>query len=86
MIFSARGRTDFDYAKYSEPIFSYLNRSAQPLANKVRNLIEYWFSHYPKHEQADLLGKLQSNDDQQFLSAFFELYLHKEDFFINIWI
>ena len=76
MVFPKTNRNNFKFSKNSEPIFTYLNQSARIKANKVRDLIENWFSHYPSTEQKEMRARLQSPNDIQFLSAFFELYMH----------
>ncbi len=62
-------------AEFAESIFNYLNRSARPESQKVRELLEEWFSKYPDEEKEDLKNRLRS-DDWSFYSAFFELYLY----------
>lgn len=76
-VFSEYERNDIKYAQYSEPMFSFLDRSALPIADRVRNLIEDWYFHYPLDAQRELLPRLQSKDDEEFVSGFFELYLYE---------
>ncbi len=38
-------------AKFAESTFDYLNRSASPESQKVRKLLEEWFSRYPDEEK-----------------------------------
>jgi hypothetical protein len=64
-------------ARYAEPSFSYLNRSARPAVKRIRQVLEAWFGQYPESEQAELRGRFRSNDDRQHNSAFFELLLHE---------
>jgi len=64
-------------ARYSEPQFVYLNRSARPEAKLIRALLEDWFSHYPQAETADLRARFRSSNDLQHHSAFFELFVHE---------
>ncbi|PYK92831.1 MAG: hypothetical protein DME36_12005 [Verrucomicrobia bacterium] len=66
-------RTDGGIAGEYEDTFSFLNRSAWPECQQVRTLIEEFYSRYPSHERAELRCKLQN----QFDSAFFELFLHE---------
>ena len=47
MVFLANLRIDKNNAGYSEPIYSFLDRSALPIANNVRELLETWFADYP---------------------------------------
>lgn len=64
-------------ARYSEPQFIYLNRSARPESNLIRALLEVWFSRYPQAEAADLRARFRSSNDLQHHSAFFELFAHE---------
>jgi hypothetical protein len=64
-------------AGYSEAPFSFLNRSARPAADRVRTLVDSWFSRYPLSEQAALRARIRSQDDRHHLSAFFELFMHE---------
>lgn len=66
-------RKDTGPAFYSEDYFTYLNRSARPEAEKVRWLLETWFSHYPQKEQVELRERFRMAE----LSAFYELFLHE---------
>lgn len=61
---------------HSEPLFSYLNRSARPSMTRVRELMENWFSRYPQDGQYELRARFRSPDDIQHKGAFFELYMH----------
>jgi len=76
MIFSEKERHELDASSYSEPIYTYLNRSARTSSEKVRNLLEAWFLYYPQNERNELLPRLQSPDDNVFLSGFFELFIY----------
>jgi hypothetical protein len=40
-------------------------------------LIEAWFTRYPEAHKKTLLSRLRSPDDQHFLAAFYELYVHE---------
>jgi hypothetical protein len=66
-------RKDTGPASRSEGDFEYLNRSARPQAEKVRQLLETCFSHYPKQEQSELKQRLKAEHS----SAFYELLLHE---------
>lgn len=63
-------------ARFSEPSFEYLCRSARPSSAAIRELIESWFALYPEPHQRHMRQRLRHRDDRHFLSAFFELYLH----------
>jgi len=76
-VFDDVQRDDVGPQLYAEPSFNYLNRSARPMIGRIRSVIELWFTHYPPGEQTDLRARLRSPDEQQHLSAFFELLLHE---------
>ncbi len=66
-------RTHRRPATHTEDTFSFLNRSASPASERIRNLLESFFRRYPSSESAELKRKFET----QFDSAFFELYLHE---------
>ena len=55
--------------------FAIANQASEQRWTTVRQTIEEWYSRYPDH-QARLRSRLQKND-QNSLSAFFELFLHE---------
>ena len=61
---------------YSEPCFTYLNRSGRPAAHRIRSLLERWFEEFPESGKKELWRRFRSSNDQEHLSAFFELYCH----------
>jgi hypothetical protein len=77
MVFPDIQRMYLDGAGYSEPIYPFLNRSSRKSVTRVRELIENWFAQFPIGEQTELLPRLNSSDDQELISAFFELYSHQ---------
>ena len=62
---------------YDEPAYKYLNCSAKPECERVRDLLEQWFNRLPAEVQPDLRSRFRKKDDRQHLGAFFELYLHE---------
>ena len=64
-------------AKYSESHYKYLNISDRPEFRVIRTELEHWFSNYPDKEKNEFIRRFQSNNNDQFLSAFFELYIHE---------
>lgn len=52
-------------------------RAAGPTWDAVRDLTTAWLSRVASDGRADLVGRLRSPDDNQFRSAFWELYLHE---------
>lgn len=75
-VFDDVARTDKRPGRYGESTFAFLNRSASTYFGVVRDLIEEWFANVPAEHQAQLRGGLR-NDDAQFASSFWELYLHE---------
>lgn len=63
-------------AKYAEASFTFLTRSARVEVERIRNVLEEWFSALPTASQSDLRSRFRSNDEQQHAGAFFELYSH----------
>ena len=76
-VFDEIPRTSLRASRNREPHFSYLNESGRPAAEEVRRLIEAWFMRYPDSHKKSLLTRLRSPDNQHFLAAFFELYIHE---------
>jgi hypothetical protein len=76
-LFDCGQRNDEAFAKYTESHFSWLNRSSLPVAERIRNILENWFSHYPADEQLELRKRFRSSQADQSFPAFFELYLHE---------
>ena len=68
---------DDEYMPYGESRFGYLNRSGRPEFEKMRNLLEEWFLHYPEEEQKGLHRRFHSSKGDGYLSPFFELFLHE---------
>src|SRR5690606_14650404 len=60
----------------SEPSFSYLNRSARPAFDAVREAIESWFARYPGDRGSEFRLRIRSNDDTTHSAAVFELFVH----------
>ena len=57
--------------------FSYLDRSARPAFERIRQLLDRWYASFPAAEQAQLRNRVRSGDDHHFLAAMFELYIHE---------
>jgi hypothetical protein len=64
-------------AAYLLPHFEYLNRSNRPEADRVRSLVDAFFSRYPEVDRGPLRDRLRSVDDIAHLAAFFELAVHE---------
>lgn len=56
--------------------FDYLDASARPEAERVRDLIEAWVDDYPEDHRPEMVRRLRSRSDGLHTSAFFELFLH----------
>jgi len=76
-LFDEMNRDDTGPKDYSKPEFDYLNRSARLEVERIRNLLEKWFEHFPSENQDDLRARFRSKDERQHLGSFFELYLHE---------
>lgn len=76
-LFDEIHRIDKRRARYTEPDFDYLNRSARPESQRVRELLERWFEHIPSETQSDIRSRFRDKDNRQHIGAFFELYLHE---------
>jgi hypothetical protein len=70
-------RDDFTARLQGEPAYAFLNRSGDPHAGEIRDLMTAWLSRVPGDHVPDLRGRLQGKDAAQFESAFWELYLHE---------
>ena len=77
MIFSASPRTDASPKDYSEPSYAHFNRRAGHDYDRMRDLIEAWAARLPQSAYVELQGRMQSGDNNEFDSAFFELYVHE---------
>ena len=57
--------------------YAYLSSSARWEARRVRWRMQRWFRNYPRKDAKESFARLTSNDDNDFVPAFFELYLHQ---------
>lgn len=69
-------RDDLGLPLPDETQFAYLNRSGRPEAGRVRELVDAWFAEYPAEHRKTLIGRFRSSIDDEYRSAFFELFLH----------
>lgn len=76
-LFSHISRTSVKPKAYAQPEFEFLDRSAWPEAQRVRDVVEYWLAHVPAQDAGVLIQRMRSGSDQEFNSATFELYLHE---------
>ncbi|GEM_PF-1709604 len=63
--------------EYSEPDFSYLDRSVRPPFARIRSTLESWFAKYPADAAVDLRERFRSDRNEQHQGAFFELVCHQ---------
>lgn len=66
-------RTHNGVADHTEDSYSFLNRSARQASDKVRSLLEQWYSHFPEQHRLELAQKFRTD----FSVGFFELLLHE---------
>ena len=69
-------RTDHRPAYRSEPDYEFLNRSAWPACENIREGLECWFAGYPASHKNDLCARFRKRDHNH-AAAYFELYLHQ---------
>lgn len=75
-LFDSAERSNLDAAAQAEAIFPYLNRTARKPMDIVREKLESWFVDFPADGQTELRARFRSKNDEDHLSAFFELYCH----------
>jgi len=76
-LFDKSPRVDAAPMQRGESHFEFLNRVATPYWQRVRDVLEFWFAHYPLDDRPDLAKRFRSKLDDQHLPAFWELYLHE---------
>lgn len=73
-LFDTHERARTDGRRYNEPIYSFLNTSAWPSVERVREFWEGWFSRYHDARKPDLAARFRSYDNHPHLSAMLELF------------
>nr|MBI1231878.1 hypothetical protein [Cytophagales bacterium] len=73
-LFDEIERTETRPSQNREQSYSYLNLSARPMAELIRNTLEQWFEEYPEEHRASLKNDMMTQNDQ---SAFTELLMHQ---------
>jgi len=68
---------DIDAAGRGMSSFEFLKRCSRPACERIRSQLEEWFGRYPEVESDELKSRFRSEDEAQFLAAFWELYLHE---------
>lgn len=75
-LFDDATRTNTDPASHEESTFQFLNRTAGPFWDRVRDLAETWYQRIPSGERGDLRNRFRSKESISTLAAFWEIYLH----------
>ncbi len=76
MIFDASPRLDGTPKRNREGDFAFLNRSARPEIEAVRQFLERVLEAYPESEADELISRIRSGNNTNFNSAVFELLLY----------
>jgi len=76
-LFTSRSRDDKSPALHNEPTSTFLDRVAGDYWDQVRDQLEGWIEHYPAPHVRDVIGRLRSSENAQWLGAFWELYLYE---------
>ncbi len=77
-IFDDGRRTDAAPAKHGESTYEFLNRVAGDYWEHPRALMQTWLNRISEdQDRKDLRQRFRSRDDDQFRSAFLEVYLHE---------
>lgn len=74
-LFEEFKRTSKAIGKNLECTYDYINNSAKEDVSLLREILECWYSNYPKNEKFDLLKRMKKYET--FDDAFFELYIHE---------
>jgi len=74
-LFAPKQIGDVTGMRLDEDIYSYLSRSSRRSMASTREVLERWFATTPATQQENLRGRLTSVNDEQFMSAFWEMYL-----------
>jgi len=77
-LFYDKQRSYMGYYHPPEPLYEYLDRSARPEAEKIRDMLELWYSRYPEgKDKKDLGQRFRSSIEVHHDAAFFELLIHE---------
>ncbi|BCO71143.1 hypothetical protein [Mycobacterium intracellulare] len=74
-LFSDDERTDRGPARFSESDFQFLDRVAGPHWDRVRSLLEEWFSDHPEAAKNELHKRFTDKNNGQHAGAWWELYI-----------
>ena len=82
-LFDCKPRSYYGLSRRAESIYSYLNRTALPEYEKIRDMLERWVDRLPAGKRDDLVGRIRHKgpgfpvEVRNFNAAFFELFLHE---------
>jgi hypothetical protein len=77
-LFDEVDRTDVSPSSHQESSFEFLNRIPGGYWEHPRSLMQEWLNHIESDsDDTDVCQRFRSRDDEQFRSAFLELYLHE---------
>lgn len=79
-------RVSEDARRYSAPHYDYLLRSARSEAGQIREVLEAWLTRYPAEHRARLAAEFRRDEDEHFLAAFFDLYVHEIVSKLGCWL
>ena len=75
-LFDQYERTDHSHARRSEPDYKFMNRSARPAYENIREVLEGWFAGYPAGHKREFHARFRKSDHNH-AAAYFELYLYQ---------
>src|ERR1700728_4439903 len=76
-LFSGGTRTSQERKGYSESDYAFLDRSARIPSERVRELLDQWYSQLPNEARASIRVRFADADPGHHLGALWELYLHE---------
>lgn len=76
MIFTSKNRSDATPKRSTESNFDFLDRVSWPEAKNVREFLNDCLSMYPSNEHKEMLARLASRKETDFLSSTFELLIY----------
>ena len=76
-LFGQRERNDPSPSSADESMFEFYDRVNDSFFNEIRVVLNQWFSRYPAKSRPSLKARIMSADEEQFISATWELYLHE---------
>lgn len=74
-LFATSERTRTTIRRHNEPVYSFLDTSAWPSVERVRQFWEGWFAEYEEAKKPGLAARFRSCTDHVHLSAFLELFV-----------